>query len=141
MSQRGMHRCGTASCRACQFVEPGAVAKASASSEIVDINTKVTCRDSNIIYLITCLHCREQYIGETEKSLKIRFGQHQEYVNKRDVSKATGHHFNERGHSVLDMRVTILEKLFNKDVNYRKERESMWIRKFNTKYKGINRSC
>ena len=46
-----------------------------------------------------------------------------------------------REDTLSDMRVTILEKIYNPDPNYREERESMWIRKFNTKYKGINRNC
>ena len=62
-------------------------------------------------------------------------------VRNKDISKATGNHFNQRGHLVQDMKVTILEKIYSSDPNYRKERESMWIRKFNTKYKGINKNC
>ena len=38
------------------------------------------------------------------------------------------------------MSVTILEKIYSSDPNYRKERESMWIRKFNSKYKGMNKN-
>ena len=67
--------------------------------------------------------------------------EHQGYVKGRDFSKATGSHFNKRGHDILDMRITILEKLHNKNILYRKERESMWIIKINTKYKGMNRNC
>ena len=37
------------------------------------------------------------------------------------------------------MEVTILEKIFNEDPQYRKQREQMWIEKFNTKYKGLNK--
>ena len=139
--KNGMHRCGTANCRCCQFVETGRTARSTATKEMVEINTEVNCQDSNVIYLISCLHCKEQYIGETERKLSKRFAEHQGYVRKKDFSKATGSHFNQRGHDILDMRITILEKLHNKDILYRKERESMWIRKFNTKYKGINRNC
>ena len=136
---KGMHKCG--SCRTCQFVQTGKLVRAKATSEVVEINTNVSCRDSNVVYLINCNRCGEQYIGETEKTLHTRFSQHQSYVKNRNISKATGNHFNQRGHSLADMKVTVLEKIYNQDPNYRKERESMWIRKFNTKYKGINRYC
>ena len=54
-------------------------------------------------------------------------------------TKATGIHFNQRGHSVSDVRITILEKMKTSDESYRKERERYLINKFNTYYKGINR--
>ena len=73
--------------------------------------------------------------------LHTRFSQHQGYIRNSDLLIATGEHFNQRGHSLSDMRVTILEKNYSSDPNYRKERESMWIRKFNSKYKGMNKNC
>ena len=136
--KRGMHHCGSHSCRTCQLLETGKVARATASQEVVEINAEVNCQDSDVIYLITCLHCKEQYIGETKHKLSVRFSQHQGYVKSRE--QTTGKHFSGRGHDILDMRITILEKLHKNDENHWKERESMWIRKFNTKNKGINRN-
>ena len=80
-----------------------------------------------------------QYIGETERSLQERFSEHKQYVTTRQTSKATGLHFNLPGHSVSDMKVTILEKVHSQDPLVRKEREELYIRKFNTKYKGLNK--
>ena len=54
-------------------------------------------------------------------------------------NKATGQHFNEPGHSVSDMTITVIEKLVNKDPQYRKQREKMFINKFNTRNKGLNK--
>ena len=36
------------------------------------------------------------------------------------------------------VQVTVLEKIQNEDPHFRKEREKMFISKFNTKYKGMN---
>ena len=33
--------------------------RAKATSEVVNINTNVSCKDSNIMYLINCGHCGE----------------------------------------------------------------------------------
>ena len=55
------------------------------------------------------------------------------------VNKSTGQHFSGKGHTVSDMRVTILEKVFSLDAAVRKEREKYFITKMNTKYKGMNR--
>ena len=53
--------------------------------------------------------------------------------------KSTGQHFSQQGHRVADMRVTIIEKIFNPDEAFRKEREKYYIMKMNTKYKGLNK--
>ena len=55
------------------------------------------------------------------------------------MSQATGSHFNGRGHSSENIRITIVEKVRKEDTNYRKEREKFHIRKFNTFYAGMNR--
>ena len=80
-------------------------------------------------------------MGETERSLRERFLEHKGYVNNKILSKATGAHFNGKGHSISDMEITVIEKIFDTDPQFRKQREKMFVNKFNTKYKGINRSA
>ena len=80
-----------------------------------------------------------QYIGETDRSLQDRFSEHKGYVANHRLHKATGHHFNPPGHKISDMEVSIVEKIFNTDAQFRKTREKLMIRNFNTKYKGMNR--
>ena len=80
-----------------------------------------------------------QYIGESERSLQERFSDHKGYVTNRQVTKATGQHFNLPGHRASDMMVTIIEKVHSLDPLVRKEREELYIMKFNTKYKGLNK--
>ena len=65
--------------------------------------------------------------------------EHKQYVTSRQTTKATGLHFNLPGHSISDMKVTILEKVHSLDPLVRREREDLFIRKFNTKYKGLNK--
>ena len=65
--------------------------------------------------------------------------EHKGYVISNNQTKATGVHFNQRGHNVSNMQVTVIEKVFNQDPHFRKQRERMHIQKFNTKYKGLNR--
>ena len=135
----GMKKCGK--CVTCPYVRPGKTIKATATNFAVEIKTAVDCNTKNVIYNIECLKsgCRQQYIGETKKSLKERFNQHRGYVNNKKLEKATGMHFNMPGHSISDMQVTIVEKVHNKDEFFRKRRESLFIQKFNTKHRGINR--
>ena len=74
-----------------------------------------------------------------DRQMKVRFAEHQGYVRNKDTSKATGEHFNLPSHRLSDMRIRVLEKLQNNDPFFRKIRESMYINKFNTKIKGLNK--
>ena len=77
------------------------------------ITKNVNCQSSNIIYLIECSkeHCKKRYIGETGRSLQNRIADHHGYIVNEHVNTATGHHFNTPGHSVSNLRVTIIEKV------------------------------
>ena len=133
----GMKRC--LRCGVCPFVEEGKTVRSTSNNIKVDVNTSVSCTTSNVVYLIGCKKCTQQYIGETERTVRERFLEHKGYVTSKLLSKATGAHFNQQGHSFSDMKVTVLEKIFNKNPQYRKTREKMWINRFNTKYKGLNK--
>ena len=126
-------------CSVCPFVKEGKTVKSKATNYKIDINTNVDCSTQNIIYLLNCKKCSQQYIGETKRMLKERFSEHKTYVNTNNKSKSTGIHFNEKGHRVSDMEISIIEKVFNKDPRYRKQREKFYIQKFNTRYRGLNR--
>ena len=80
-----------------------------------------------------------KYVGETKRIIKFRFAEHRGYVNY-NYDTATGEHFNEPGHSLSDMTLTVLERVKSSDDMYRKEREKYFIRKFNTYYKGLKRT-
>ena len=78
-------------------------------------------------------------MGETFRSLQERFSEHLGYVKNKHLNKVTGEHFNLKGHNHSDMKIAIMEKLHSNSDQYRKQREKMFITKFNTKYKGMNR--
>ena len=133
----GMKKCNK--CSVCPFIQEGKTVKATSTNFKVDINSSVTCSTTNVIYLLGCDKCPQQYIGETERMLKDRFLEHKGYANSNNQTKATGLHFSQKGHSISNMKITVLEKVFNENPQFRKQREKMYIQKFNTKYKGLNR--
>ena len=137
---KGMKKCLKfgKGCPVCPFVKPTTTVKASATNVVIPVNTAVNCQDSNIIYCITCQACNQQYIGTTEHSFQHRISQHRDYIKNKDFSQPTGKHFNLRGHSLGDFKATILEKVYSSNKLVREQRESDFIRKFNSKYKGMN---
>ena len=48
-------------------------------------------------------------------------------------------HFNEPGHRIEHMKVIAIEKLKNKNTQYRKEKEKFFIQKFDSYHNGINK--
>ena len=136
--QNGYKKCNYPSCLTCPYSIPGKLVKATATNYSVEVNRPVSCDTKNVIYLITCKHCREQYVGETFRTAHSRFCNHRGYVNNK-AEKATGQHYNLPGHSISDMSFQIIEKVISKDNFYRKEREKMYIQKFNSKLKGLNK--
>ena len=107
------------------------------------INDPVNCNTKNIVYLIHCdiEHCKDNnYIGESEREFHERISEHRGYIFRNDSRYATGEHFNRPGHSLSNMKVSIIEKVKSFYPLYRKEREKYFIRKFNSYHKGMNRS-
>ena len=99
------------------------------------------CNSYNIIYIIECNldYCKSRYIGMSSRILRHRLSEHRGYVVNRMVSKPTGEHFNQPGHGIENMKIAILEIAKSNNIEYRKQRESYFINKFNTFYKGMNR--
>ena len=136
--QPGCKKCNN--CSICPYVNNCKVVKSSATNFNAEIQQEVTCQTRNVIYCITCKKCNMQYVGETGRVAKDRFREHIGYVENNQSEKATGWHFNQRGHSVSDMQFAVIEKIFSQDPGVRKERESLFIKNFNSKHKGINKS-
>ena len=133
----GMKKCNK--CPICPYVQVGPTIKATQINYTAEINSEVNCQTKNLIYLIGCQKCKEQYVGETSRSLQERFSEHLGYVKNKHLNKVTGEHFNAKGHNHSDMKISITEKLHSNSDPYRKQREKLFITKFNTKYKGMNR--
>ena len=133
-----MKKCGR-QCVICAYVKEGKYIYTDKFTW--KINKKVDCLTQNMVYLIECQkeNCRLRYLGESERSLKNRISEHIGYIKTNKISEATGEHFNLPGHTLSDLKVTIIEKVKIQDSLYRKERESYNIRRFNSYYKGMNK--
>ena len=129
-------------CAACPYVTHTKTIKSSVTGVIVHINAPVDCSTTWVIYIVTCLKrgCKMQYVGKTEREFRTRVKEHVRYIETGNVSQATGQHFCQRSHNITDFSIAILEKVNTNDTLYIEEREREWIRKFNCKFRGINRS-
>ena len=44
------------------------------------INKEVNCNSSNVIYLVECTKCKEQYVGQAGRLFKSRMSEHVGYI-------------------------------------------------------------
>ena len=136
---KGVVKCGK-ECTACPYIIEGRNVRIDKRSTW-RINKKLNCLTFNSVYMIECDKdkCKQRYIGETKRPIKYRIADHRGYIVNKQLDKATGAHFNLPGHSLANMKFTILEQVKTNNENYRKERERYLINKFDTFYRGLNR--
>ena len=139
---KGMTKCGH--CLACSYVKEGKKVNGmdyKGKKFVWKIGREGSCSSSNIVYLLECdkEYCKQKYIGITQQEFCERIYQHIGYVRNKQLSKATGEHFNLPGHRIHHMKFTMLEKVKSLDPLYGREQEILLIRKFNTFYNGINK--
>ena len=87
-------------CKTCDAVVACSEIVSNVTKEIFKIPTDLNCNSSNIIYMIACESCGKQYIGETKRSLRVRFNRHR-YTIENDIPTAVSSHFN-RGRCFQD---------------------------------------
>ena len=136
---KGLTKCNKP-CPICPYVDEGKIVKASKSDKIVEVNAPISCSSKNVVYCLTCDKCSQQYIGQTDRTLKERIQEHLGYIRNEKLNQATGEHFNLDGHFIYDMKVKVIEKVHKTDRATREIRESMFIADFKSELEGINKS-
>ena len=133
-----MKKCGIG-CTACPYIEEGNKLKINGIEW--SIKKQFDCNTYNLVYAIICTKdkCKKVYIGESKRMLWARLADHRGYISRGEMDKATGAHFSQPGHSLADLRVTVLENTRGKTTEYRREREHYYIRKFNTFHEGLSK--
>ena len=113
------------------------------TGEVREIKQQMTCKSTNLIYMIECKRCKKQYIGETKRTLRERFTEHRQATNNpshANASAAVPTHFNLPDHSIEDMTLIPLELQPTPNTSRRKAREAYLIHRGQTlEPNGINR--
>ena len=97
---------------------------------VTTFDRTIGCRSVNVIYGIWCSACRYVcYVGETGGCLYTRIQNHLSSIRTSSpaVSLPVRHHFLAPGHSIDDVRVVGLERVWSHDVEYRRAREKRWM--------------
>ena len=98
--------------------------------------SNLSCASKNIIYLLTCSKCDNQYVGETKQTLSKRLSGHRSAIKKK-VNTFISKHFNLPDHSVDDIRIQPIEEIEQQAGET--DREKYWMLELGTVYPyGLN---
>ena len=134
-------KCSIKNCKTCDIL----ITRNSFTSNLTGRNfcTKtfedLTCKSSNVVYAIECTLCGLIYVGETKGSLNKRISGHRFQINNGG-NQLLYKHFNSPDHSILSMKVRILEKIYHHTNNptlstpFRRQREAYWIKTLGTAF-------
>ena len=136
--------CNKRRCECCLYLKSASDFDSRYSSCEFTITGKLDCNSTNIVYLIECKKCEEQYVGETSKPLKTRLNNHVSDINGYKGT-SIAEHFNQLDHNgVEDLQITPILQVPDsdsktRDMLTRRKHESFFIKKLKTMYPlGIN---
>ena len=128
--------CNRPKCKTCPFTSSATALQSPKT--LFQIHRSFTCQSNNLVYAISCTHCDKIYIGETGRTLNIRFQEHLADI-RHTRDKPVSLHFNSTNHTIHNVRVRGLWMMPTPAVGDRREMESHLIDKLGThKPRGLN---
>jgi predicted GIY-YIG superfamily endonuclease len=128
----GGKRCGccTQRCGCCTHIEES-TSVTFESGTVFNVKSNMDCNSSNVIYVITCMGCNGQYIGETGDVLRNRIRVHRQHVNDANTRQLrVSEHIALCSKMEPKFKVFPFYKLGHNDTAMRREKEQFFIRKF-----------
>ena len=133
-----MVHCSSSGCAICHNVNVESVFEGYTNKKKFSSlrSQALDCKATNLIYLISCAKCGQQYVGETKRSLAVRMKEHRKNVMKGEAGTYLVDHFKQSDHSIEDMKFTIIEHFGQTSMTkqQREEKEDFWIRALVTAY-------
>jgi len=131
--------CRTKNCKTCKLLicDPNFTSNLTAKEYHTRSHQNVSCQTANVIYGLECSLCGLIYVGQTGQKLSKRISNHRSNIN-RHVRTPVYEHFNNHNHSIVCMKVRIIEKIYHYTNSsklsrkYREDRELFWIKELGT---------
>ena len=103
--------------------------KSSTTGETITLRQHTSCKTSNVIYLIECSKCNDQYVGETGHPIHHRGNQHRSDIKGGHKNIPSVRHFKNCG--VDHLKLIVIEKVRSQNQEIRIARENYWILRLN----------
>ena len=103
------------------------------------IKESLLCKDDWFVYCATCLKCQKQDVGSTVTEFYTRWSNHKSHINTKKKTCTLAKHFIEQKCGLQNLKVTLIEKVNIKNLDYLEDREGHWQRQlFNMQPHGLN---
>jgi hypothetical protein len=102
--------CRSNKCSTCNSISISSTFLSSSCNKLFPILKNCNCLSSNLIYLITCSLCAQQYVGETGNSLRDRLNNHRSNITSKKPTTISIH-FNSPKHSFKNLQIIPIELL------------------------------
>ena len=133
---KGSFKCNGPRCTICRRVVETDSFTSFATGETFKINFELNCNSCCIIYLLECMVCWKQLVGECTTAWRDRWhvytsDSRKAMEGKNHMQKEVHAHFRLPGHTSLenDVRIIFIDKT---DSMFPKKREKFWISKLKT---------
>ena len=94
-----------------------------------EMRLKASWKSPEVVYLIICRRCGQQYVGETGQPLHRRISSHRYNIaHQRTDESPVAKHFNHDAHSQADMVMMVIDQVWSSDPFLLKTMENRWIR-------------
>ena len=146
-SPRKITRCNDGRCKTCKFIAHNTTSYTFHNTgQTRTIHQNLSCSSDNLIYMINCKRCLKtdttppsQYIGQTGRTLRERFGEYRRGI-QNNTDESVPIHFNLPHHTLNDVELIPLLKVRNSRDSYRCTMEQHFISTAGTLKNGINRT-
>lgn len=80
------------------------------SGKEYNINKFITCSSSSVIYLLSC-PCGLQYIGKTNRQLRVRINEHRSAISRNDPKSPIARHFSTAPHTTAQLQFIGIDRV------------------------------
>ena len=87
------------------------------------IEESLSCKDNWVVYCATCLKCQKQDVGSTVTEFYTCWGNHKSHINTKKKTCTLAKHFIEQKCGLQNLKVTLIEKVKVKNLDYLEDRE------------------
>lgn len=91
--------CGK-SCKLCPYMLTCSTYTSHTTRSTHKIRHMINCQSVNVIYLIGCIVCGVQYVGQTSNTLNCRIRNHLYDIKREDQNKPVAKHFTSADHNM-----------------------------------------
>ena len=129
-------KCNEPRCGLCKYISEGS--SANFKGKVFKVNDDMSCKSKNVIYVIQCRGCNEQYIGETV-NLRNRITLHNQHIRHAELRKIpVSGHIADCSDQDPKYFVFPFYQMKTESIMKRKEKEKYFIRTFLPKLNSLH---